>query len=92
MPLDDFLKLKAITLREQLVNPRLVDEAIRQTPDKVRNLQAAVSVELFDAVEDVCQKLDMSKREFIEAAVVDAVNKAESAIEGALADLPRGRK
>jgi hypothetical protein len=80
MNLDDLIKLQALKLRHTSANGHLLEEAIRQNPDKMRNLQAAVSIELFDAVEHVCTMLDLTKRQFIEAAVVDAVNKAEAAI------------
>lgn len=80
MSLDDLIKLHALKLRQASTGGFLLEEAVKQNPDRFRNLQAAVSVELFDAVENVCGMLSLTKRQFIEAAVIDAVNKAETAI------------
>jgi hypothetical protein len=38
---------------------------------------AKVTPQLFDAMKQTCSMLDMSQREFIEAAVSEAIRKAE---------------
>ena len=43
-----------------------------------KRLQFDTVPELYAKVESVCAMLDCSKRQFLEMAVVDAINKAES--------------
>jgi poly-D-alanine transfer protein DltD len=74
------LKLKALT--HGVNNGRLVDHLIEQneTPE-LRQMCAKVHPSLIDRLDQVTNLLDMSKREFIEAAVSDALARAEEAIE-----------
>ena len=55
---------------------------------------AKVSPELYAALENVCQMLDLTKREFIESAVADAVQLADEHIERMANEMqpPLGRK
>jgi hypothetical protein len=92
MSLADLLHLQALKLRQHVLNPRLTEAVIAATPpDQLRVIQTTVSPAMFEAVEDVCQKLDLTKRQFVEAALADAVQQAEKAINSALADLQEGR-
>jgi predicted DNA-binding protein len=76
------LKLKALT-SGQSFSGRLMDQLIEQSEGKVevRNMCAKVAPELYERLEQVCSLLDMTKRQFIEAAVNDACSKAEDLIE-----------
>jgi hypothetical protein len=47
---------------------------------QLRQMCAKVSSALYDDLESVCGLLDMSKREFIESAVADALSRAHEAI------------
>lgn len=74
------LKLKATTggirgaILEQLLEESGEHPAIRQ-------MCAKVSSVLYDDLEEVCALLDLSKREFIEAAVKDALARAHAVID-----------
>jgi hypothetical protein len=72
------LKLKALT--HGVNNDRLVDHLIEQKLE-LRQMCAKVHPSLIDRLDQVTNLLDMSKREFIEAAVSDALARAEEAIE-----------
>ncbi len=87
MNLDEVLQLQVLKLKAtqsgQVFSGRLVDQLIEQGEGKVevRNMCAKVSPQLYESLEQVCSLLDMTKRQFIEAAVADAVGKAEDLIE-----------
>lgn len=72
------LKLKAINSGQGLA--ALVDRAVEESP-QLRQMCAKVSPELYDRLEQVCSVLDMSKRQFIEGAVADALERAVETIE-----------
>lgn len=73
------LKLKAV---QQGANMgRLIDAAIDQGElPQLRQMCAKVHPEMYDRLEQVTNLLDMSKREFIEGAVADALLRAEDVI------------
>lgn len=48
---------------------------------RLKNVCAKLSVELSDKIDAVCGILDISKREFIEAALIQAVDQAEAVME-----------
>lgn len=87
MKLDEVLQLQVLKLKAsqagQGLGGHLVDRLIEQGEGKVevRNMCAKVSPQLYASLENVCGLLDMSKRQFIEAAVADAVEKAEDMLE-----------
>lgn len=73
------LKLKAMSHGANM--GRLIDQAIEQGQlTELRQMCAKVHPELYSRLEQVTALLDMSKREFIEGAVADAVARAEEAI------------
>jgi hypothetical protein len=75
------LKFKASHSARGALNDALIDQA--EADGKVKPVQmcAKVSPQLYEAVDHVCQMLDLTKREFIEAAVVEAVAIAERHID-----------
>lgn len=85
--LDEVLQLQVLKLKAvqsgQTFSGRLMDKLIEEGEGKieVRNMCAKVHPELYEHLEQVCSLLDMTKRQFIEAAVADAVQKAEELIE-----------
>lgn len=93
MNLDDVLQLQVLKLKAsrsgQPFSGSLMDRLIDQSEAKieVRNMCAKVSPQLYQSLEDVCVLLDMTKRQFIEAAVSEAIGKAHELVErhGALA-------
>lgn len=97
MKLDEVLQLQVLKLKALTsghANTRLIDHMIDagESPE-LRQMCAKVSTHLYDSLEQVCGLLDMTKRQFIEAAVADAVGRAEElieklgALEGAQRDL-----
>lgn len=88
MDFQSLIRYKALHQCYSGVNSALVDQAMGQMTEaekaefKLKKLQFDVSAQLFDQVESVCQLLDMSKREFLESAVSDAVKRAHEIIDG----------
>jgi len=78
------LKLKQLHTRGSSNPGALLDEVIRQNPDEakaqLRNICALISPELFEKVENLCNVLDLSKREFVEMALVEFVELAEKVL------------
>lgn len=74
------LKLKALTSGEN--NRRLVDRIVDEDGEALplRQMCAKVSVELYNDLEEVCGLLDMTKRMFIESAVIEALDRAHELI------------
>ncbi len=48
--------------------------------DEFRNICALISAQLFKEVETLCTALDMSKRGFVQLALIDFVDKANKTI------------
>lgn len=78
MNLDDLLTLKALEFKRSFSVPRALAESFIEGQPNLHNVCAKVSEELYQRLDNVCQTLDMSKREFIEAALVEAISLAES--------------
>lgn len=72
------LKLKALNSGQGLSS--VVDRLAEEAP-QLRQMCAKVSPELYDRLEQVCGVLDMSKRQFIEGAVADALDRAVAIVE-----------
>lgn len=49
--------------------------------NKMRNVCALITSELFDRLENTCSFLDISKREFIESALIEALELADKITE-----------
>jgi len=69
------LKLKAMSHGVGSLPASVVDSLADQSP-QLRQMCAKVSPALYDELETVCNLLDMSKRQFIEGAVADALDRA----------------
>jgi hypothetical protein len=77
------LKLKQLNTRGTSLPGALLDEAIRQNPEiktQLRNICALISPELFDKVENLANVLDLSKREFVEMALIEFVQHSENVL------------
>lgn len=89
MKSEEVLMLQALKLKKLnskgYDGPDLVDQLVLQNPDaakdKLRNICAFISPELFADIDSLCGLLDMSKREFVEMALIDLVAKAHAVIE-----------
>lgn len=77
------LKLKQINTRGSSIPDALLSEAIRQDPEvkaQFRNICALISPQLFEKVENLSNVLDLSKREFVEMALIEFVELAEKTL------------
>lgn len=83
MNLEEMLQLQVLKFKASMDGRGpFLEAAIDRADGKVKPVQmcAKVSPELFAQVEHVCEMLDLTKREFIEAAVVEAVQLANKYI------------
>lgn len=82
MKSDDLLRLKALELKQLQYNGMsgdMLERVIEQNPGVQRkNVCAFVSEELFEQVDNLCTVLSLSKRQFVEAALVDMVAKSNA--------------
>ncbi len=89
MKSEEMLMLQALKLKKLnskgYDGPDLVDHLVLQNPDaakeKLRNICAFISPELFADIDSLCGLLDLSKREFVEMALIDLVAKAHAVIQ-----------
>lgn len=89
MKSEEMLMLQALKLKKLnskgFDGPDLVEQLILQNPDaakeKLRNICAFISPDLFGEIDSLCNLLDLSKREFVEMALVDLVAKAHAVIQ-----------
>lgn len=87
MNFDEFIRMKALQekqLHHMGSDMDLVDMAIAQNPEnakQLRNVCAMVSVPLFEDIETICNLFSISKRRFVEYALVEAVDKTKKIVE-----------
>lgn len=91
MNLDETVRLQALKLKQlhtrghsgesDLVEHLVNDPANAEAMQKVtRNICAHISIELFNEVEGLCEMLSLSKRQFVELALSEAISKASSVV------------
>lgn len=88
MDLDEIIRLKALQLKAantgqtlmEGVGEQLLEQADVQKELKLRQVCAMVAPPVFDKLEAMCSLLGMSKRQFITAALIDAMKKAETIV------------
>lgn len=78
--IDSLVTEKALAILNGHDNSSVIDLISSDLPE-VKNVCAKLSVKLSDDIDQVCDFLDISKRVFIEAALVDALSKANQIIE-----------
>ncbi len=88
MKTDEILTLKALQLKSTISgrgNADLVDHVIAANPDEIkkslRNICAFIAPQLFERVETVCSNLQMSKRQVVEMALIDFMDKVDSIMD-----------
>jgi len=83
MTLDELLQLQALRAKAGYDNPLLVDRVLEGAEEgpQVRQMCAKVSPALIDELDEVCARLDLSKRRFIEAAVIEALARAREVLQ-----------
>lgn len=93
MNLDELLQLQALRAKAGYDNRLLADRVIEGTADGsngIRQMCAKVSVQLHDEVDEICARLDLSKRAFIEAAVIEACQRAQEVMKRTGINDPQG--
>ena len=85
MTSDETLLLQALKLKQlgttghsldSDVTERLLDQHPEEMKEKMRNICAFVSISMFEEVANVCEVLSLSKRQFVEMALVDLLAKS----------------
>lgn len=77
------LKLKQLHTRGTSNPGAFLDEALRQNPEmkaQLRNICALIDPQLFEKVENLANVLDITKREFVEMALIEFVQLAEKTL------------
>lgn len=92
MNFDEVIQLQVLKLKSMAVGRGPITEALVESAEPspaLRQMCAKVSAPLYDDLENTCKLLDMSKREFIESAVSDALQRAHEVINrsGVMDDL-----
>lgn len=84
MELHELIQLQALKLKQSVtrsVPDQVLDKLLESdSQGKARQVCAMVSPQLFDDLERICQMLDISKRRFVEGALVDALDKAKQIV------------
>ena len=82
MNFDETIQLQVLKLKSSYSGRGPILEHILEKHDtpEVRQMCAKVSTVLYDDLEQVCSLLDMTKRDFIESAVGDALKRAHEVI------------
>ena len=86
MSFQKLIQYKALSQVYGATGGRMIDHFAKQDPEelekmKMRNVCALISVPLFDRLEQLCGVLSISKREFIEAALIEALNQADKIVD-----------
>lgn len=84
MNFDDLIRFKALNFRYSFENQGLIDmlaEGKMEHNVPMKNVCAMITQQLFDELSDVCSLLDISKRAFIEAALIEGLKKARQLME-----------
>jgi len=84
MNFDETIQLQVLKLKAQSggIQGKLLDQLLEASGEtaQVRQMCAKVSHLVYEDLEQICGLLDMSKREFIESAVMDALARAHEVI------------
>lgn len=85
MNFDETIQLQVLKLKAMSggIKGKFLDQLLEEAGEtaQVRQMCAKVSYLVYEDLEQVCSLLDMSKREFIETAVVDALQRAHQVID-----------
>lgn len=80
MNFDEVIRYKALALKATISNNNLndmFDHLLTDETPQTRNICAIVSTTLFNDVENVTNLLGISKRTFVEHALIEAVQKSQ---------------
>lgn len=86
MKLEELVTLKALEAKRANmghgdVQDRIIDDVfLKQDGGPFRNLCTHISNVLFDEIDELCASLDISKRRFVEGALIDAVKRSNAIV------------
>ena len=88
MNFHETIQLQALRLKQEhsgannTIGEALIAQAVAQNPDglPLKNICAHISPQLFERVEECCKTLELSKRRFVEMALIEALDKAEAIV------------
>lgn len=92
---EEFVLYKALSHKYDdsgFILDKLLDEGLASGDITIRNVCAKVPSTLVDRLDEVCGFLHVSKREFVERALVDALDRASSVMEPVLDHLVESSK
>lgn len=86
MSFQKLIQYKALSQVYGTTGGAMIEQLAKQDPAqiekmKMRNVCALIAVPLFDRLEELCGVLSISKREFIESALIEALDQADRIIE-----------
>lgn len=86
MTFDDLIRYKALNLKYISSGSNLLELIEKGNPGitaeiPMKNVCAMITQQLFDDLTNTCGLLDISKRQFIESAIIEALKKAESIMD-----------
>jgi hypothetical protein len=85
MKFDQYIQYRALNMKAHIEGQAYNSEALDRALDKqaangapeVKTVCAPISIELFERLTNTLSLLDISKRSFIEAAIIEALDKAD---------------
>lgn len=86
MLLEELVTLKALQAKRLHsgggdVMDKLIDDVLMKSDgQEFRNVCAHISIPLADEVDNLCASLDISKRRFVEGALIDAVKRSNAIV------------
>lgn len=88
MNFDEVIRLKALELKQlhtegSSFGDAVIDGLLKDPANaaQLRNICAHISPELFSQVEEYCGLLSLSKRKFVEMALIEAIDRAKSIVD-----------
>lgn len=79
-PLDMLITHATLSQMVQSDFMHLIPDETSDSSGEIKNVCAKVSAQLSNEIDSICGLLDISKRKFIEAAFIEAVEKAKAII------------
>ncbi|MBS1196860.1 MAG: hypothetical protein H6R18_645 [Proteobacteria bacterium] len=83
-PLDLLVTHATLSIMVEGSLPQSMTDQLLESPEvasQVKNVCAKVSVQLSDEIDNICSFLGISKRKFLEAAFIEAVDRANAIME-----------
>ena len=85
MNFDEVIRYKALALKSSISGATgsdlFIDQLDISNTPSMRNICATIHISLFEKVESITNLLNISKRQFVEHALIEAVEKANSIIK-----------